>query len=217
MVGPSPARNWLIPIIGLLAITFTICTSELVISGLLPTLAHDLGVDIPTAGFLITGYAIGVAIAGPLLSIATGSVQRKTLLLAIVAVFIVGNILCALSSGYWMLLAARLIMSSCHGLYFGVAIVLAGRLAPEGRQSFAVSVVVAGVTTAISVGVPIGTAIGNACGWRTTFWVTAGAGALAALTVAWLIPGRGSLEPPHDLKAELRAAVRPVVLLCYVN
>src|SRR4051812_7359831 len=189
MSDPAASRNWLIPIVGLLAITFTICTSELVIAGLLPTLAQDLGVDIPTAGFLITGYAIGVCLAGPVLSLATGSVPRKPLLLAIVAVFVVGNILCAISSGYWMLLAARLLMSACHGLYFGVAIVLAGRLAPPGRQSFAVSVVVAGVTIAIIVGVPIGTAIGNALGWRTTFWITAGAGAVASLIVAWLIPG----------------------------
>ncbi len=219
MSDTVPARGWVVPIAGLLAITFTICTAELVISGMLPTLAADLGVDIPTAGLLITGYAIGVAIAGPLLALATGHVPRKTLLLAILAVFIVGNLLCAIAPNYWMLLAARILMSACHGLFFGVAMVLATRLAPEDRKATAVSLVVAGVTVAIIVGVPLGTAIGNAFGWRTTFWVTAAAGALASLIVAWLIPAATDKdpEPPHDLKAELRAAMRPVVLLCYFN
>lgn len=215
----APSRAWIVPIAGLLAITFTICTAELVIAGLLPTLAADLGVDIPTAGLLITGYAIGVAIAGPVLAVATGKVPRKTLLLAILAVFIVGNILCAIAPGYGMLLTARLVMSACHGLFFGVAMVLATRLAPPDRKATAVSLVVAGVTIAIIVGVPIGTAIGNAFGWRTTFWATAGAGAIASLIVAWLIPGSTDKEPEpqHNLKAELRAAVRPIVLLCYAN
>jgi DHA1 family inner membrane transport protein len=219
MTVRAASRLWIVPILGLLAITFTICTAELVIAGLLPTLAADLRVDIPTAGLLITGYAIGVAIAGPILALATSNVPRKTLLLAILATFILGNILCALSLNYWMLLTARILMSACHGLYFGVAVVLASRLAPPGRQASAVSLVTAGVTIAIIVGVPIGTAIGNAFGWRMTFWITAGAGALASLIVAWLIPAAAGTEhgPAPDRRSELRAAIRPVVLLSYVN
>ncbi|MEO6012653.1 MAG: MFS transporter [Devosia sp.] len=215
----TPGANWMVPIIGLLAITFTICTAELVISGLLPTLAADLGVDIPTAGLLITGYALGVAIAGPVLSLMTGRVPRKTLLLAILAVFIVGNLLCAIAPNYWMLLAARLVMSACHGLFFGVAVVVAASLAPPDRKTSAVSMIVAGVTIAIIVGVPLGTAIGNNFGWRATFWATAAAGALGSLVVAWLIPAAtGSAGvATSSLKAELRAAVRPLVLLCYLN
>ena len=219
MSDSTTSRLWIVPILGLLAITFTICTAELVIAGLLPTLAADLGVDIPTAGLLITGYAIGVAIAGPFLALATSGVPRKPLLLAILAVFILGNIFCALAANYWMLLAARLMMSACHGLYFGVAVVLAGRLAPPARQASAMSLVIAGVTIAIIVGVPVGTAIGNGFGWRVTFWITAAAGALATLLVAWLIPATaGQREgPAPDRRSELRAAMRPVVLLCYAN
>lgn len=209
----------LLPLIGLTGVTFTIVTAELAVSGLLPALAADLKVDIPTAGQLITGYALGVAFAGPVLSLLTGRVPRKTLLLAILAVFIAGNILCAIAPSYWLLLAARLLMSACHGLFFGVAVVVAGSLAPPERQTSAVSLVVAGVTVAIIVGVPLGTAIGNAFGWRMTFWVTAAAGALASLVVAWLIPAAtGSAGvAASNLKTELRAAVRPVVLLCYLN
>lgn len=219
MNSPAVSASWLLPIIGLMGVTFTICTAELVISGLLPTLAKDLQVSIPAVGLLITGYALGVAFAGPVLSLLTGKVQRKALLLAILAVFIAGNVLCAIASNYWLLLAARLMMSACHGLFFGVAVVVAGSLAPPGRQTSAVSMVVAGVTIAIIVGVPLGTAIGNGFGWRMTFWVTAAAGAVASLIVAWLIPSAtGSAGvAASSLKAELSAAVRPVVLLCYLN
>lgn len=218
-VSSTDTRGRLLPLIGLMGVTFTIVTAELAVSGLLPTLAQDLKVDIPTAGQLITGYALGVAFAGPVLSLFTGRVPRKTLLLAILVVFIAGNILCAIAGNYWLLLGARLLMSACHGLFFGVAVVVAGSLAPPGRQTSAVSMVVAGVTVAIIVGVPLGTAIGNAFGWRMTFWATAGAGALASLVVAWLIPAAtGSAGvAASSLGAELRAAVRPVVLLCYLN
>jgi MFS transporter, DHA1 family, inner membrane transport protein len=211
------ARGWVVPICGLLAITFTICTSELVIAGLLPTIAADLGVDIPTAGLLITGYAAGVALAGPFLSLATGHVRRKTLLLLILAAFIAGNALCAVAVDYTMLLVARLLMSASHGLFFGVALVLATRLAPEGRKASAVSMVLAGVSVAIIGGVPLGTAIGNTWGWRTTFWIIVLAGAFASLVVAWLIPADREARVSHDLAAELRAAARPIVLLCYFN
>ncbi len=218
MTDAAPSSNWLVPIAGLFGVTFTICTSELVISGLLPTLAGDLKVDIPTAGLLITGYAVGVAIAGPVLSLLTTRVPRKTLLLAILVVFIAGNILCAIAAGYWMLLGARLLMSACHGLYFGVAVVIASRLAPKGRETSAVSMIVAGVSIAIIVGVPLGTAIGNAFGWRVTFWFTAACGVVASLVVALLVPPMASGERPNaSLRLALRAAVRPALLLCYAD
>lgn len=213
---PAP-RNWIVPIAALLLATFSIVSAELVIAGLLPTLATDLGVDIPTAGLLITGYAIGVAIFGPVLALSTSRVPRKTLLLAMMGVFIAGNMLCAVSSNYWMLLGARLVMSACHGLYFGVAMVIANRVAPPARASTAASLIVAGVTLAIIAGVPLGTAIGNAWGWRTTFWLIAGTGALASLVVAWLIPAMPQTGPKLDVRAEIRAALKPVLLLCYAN
>lgn len=209
-------QGWIVPILGLLSLTFTICTAELVVAGLLPTIAADLSVDIPTAGLLITAYAMGVAAAGPFLSLVTGRVPRKSLLLYISAVFIGGNVICGLAPSYGALLIARLLMSACHGLFFGVAMVLASRLAPEDRRASAVSMVLAGVAVAIIAGVPLGTAIGNAWGWRTTFWAIAAASSAASLIVVWLIPEDGE-HVEANLGAELQAAIRPMVLMCYVN
>lgn len=211
--------SWIVPISALLGATFAVVSAELMISGLLPAIAKDVGVDIPTAGLLITGYAVGVAVAGPLLALATTAVPRKTLLLLVMAVFLVGNALCAISTNYVMLLGSRILVSACHGLFFGVAMVIATGLAPPGRQAMAVSLVMAGVNAATIVGVPLGVAIGNGYGWRAPFWVLLGVGAVAALVIALLIPSVRQEEdrPRSDLRRELAAAVRPIVLLCYAN
>ena len=210
--------SWLVPISALLGATFAVVSAELMISGLLPAIAGDVGVDIPTAGLLITCYAVGVAIAGPVLALLTTAIPRKTLLLLIMAVFLVGNALCAISTSYAMLLGSRILVSACHGLFFGVAMVIATGLAPPGRQATAVSLVMAGVNAATIIGVPLGVAIGNGYGWRAPFWVLLGVGAVAALVIALLIPATRQEQPTEsNLKNELAAAVRPVALLCYFN
>jgi DHA1 family inner membrane transport protein len=160
---------------------------------------------------------VGVAVAGPILELLTTAVPRKTLLLLIMAVFLVGNALSAVSTGYAMLLGSRILVSACHGLFFGVAMVIATGLAPPGRQATAVSLVMAGVNAATIIGVPLGVAIGNGYGWRAPFWVLLGVGAVAALVIAVLIPPIRQERAASDLKSELAAAVRPVALLCYFN
>src|SRR3954465_4824740 len=104
MASVTTNRSWLVPVFALALATFAVCTAELMIAGLLPAVAHALDADIPTAGLLITGYALGVAIAGPILALLTTGVSRRFLLIAVMAVFVAGNILCALSGTYWMLL-----------------------------------------------------------------------------------------------------------------
>jgi len=218
MADATTSRGWMVPVWGLFAAAYAVVTAELIIAGLLPNIASDLKVDIPTAGLLITGYALGVAILGPILALATATLPRRALLLALLAIFIVGNCICAVSGSYWMLLAARLVLACCHGLFFGVAMVMASRLAPEGRQTTAISVVVAGTALAQILGVPIGTAIGEAFGWRTTFWVIAVLGAVALLVLLVLIPRTADpARGKDDFRAELAAARRPVVLLSYLN
>lgn len=212
----AATRGWLVPVVALFIATFAIGTAELMVAGLLPNIAADLRSDIPTAGLLITGYALGVAVAGPVLALVTASLPRRPLLLAVVAVFALGNFLCALSSAYWMLLGARLLVACCHGLFFGVALVMASRLAPAGRQASAISFVVAGFTLATILGVPLGTAIGDLYGWRVTFAVIGVIGALAVVVLFFLVPP--APEPARgegDFGNELRAAVRPAVLFCY--
>ena len=218
MTKGDVARGWLVPVAALLIAVFAVCTSELVISGLLPALATDLRVDIPTAGLLITGYALGVAVAGPLLALATASIPRKTLLLVVMAIFVAGNVLCALSTDYAMLMVARLVLAACHGLFFGVTMVIAMRVAPPGRQATAISVVTAGVSMATVIGVPLGTAIGNAFGWRTPFWIIAAAVVAATLLLILLIPATGEEKrTSSNFSDELRAAARPVVLISFAT
>jgi DHA1 family inner membrane transport protein len=209
-------RGWIVPVLALLLATFAVCSAELVIAGLLPAVADDLAVSIPVAGLLITGYAIGVGVTGPILALLTAGVSRKVLLCAIMAVFVVGNVLCAIATSYWSLLGARLVLAACHGLHFGVVIVVASQLAPAHRQATAISLVIAGVSSATVIGVPFGTAIGNAYGWRAPFWVAAAIGVIACLVLFWLVPATGKQEGrKSNMQAELRAAGRPVAILCY--
>jgi DHA1 family inner membrane transport protein len=212
-------RDWRIPVVALLVATFAVCTTELIISGILPALAQDLTVDIPTAGLLITGYAVSVAIGGPLLALVTARLSRRLLMLTVLGIFVVGNIVCALSVSYGMLLGARLILAASQGLFFSVVMVLATRLAPAGRQSSAVSMVMIGVNMATILGVPLGTAIGNAYGWRMSLWIIAIAVGVAAVVLAVLIPPAPANERPakSDFRAELAAALRMPVLLCYAS
>src|SRR3569833_3958927 len=165
MATGSTSRSWMIPVWGLFVAAFAVVTAELIIAGLLPNVAADLKVDIPTAGLLITGYALGVAIVCPILALVTATLPRRALLLGLVVVFIVGNGICSISASYGMLLGARLVIACCHGLFFGVAIVMASRLAPEGRQTSAISIVVAGTALAQIIGVALGTPQGNTEGW----------------------------------------------------
>ena len=202
-----------LPLIGLFLAAFAVGTTELIIAGLLPALAADLHVDIPTAGLLITGYAIGVAIGGPILAIFTGSLPRRPLLLALMVVFVAGNMLCALSTDYWMLLAARLVVACSHGLFFGVAMVIATRLVPPDRQSTAVSIVIAGITVANVLGAPAGAAIGYRFGWQTSFWAISVLGVVATIALGVLIPKTAPEgEPePASLWSEIRVVGRPAV------
>lgn len=208
---------WLVPVVALFVATFAVNTTENIVGGLLPTIAADLHVDIPAAGQLITGYALGVAIVGPALALVTTGVSRRILLLVVMGIFILGNVGCAISTSYAMLLAARLLTAACHGLFFGVAVVIATRLAPAGRETSAVSLVVAATTIASIAGIPIGTAIGNAYGWHSAFWTLALAGLVAAGVLALLIPPGLQQErlSKAQIGTEIRAALRPMVLLCY--
>jgi len=190
---------------------FAIGTSEFMISGLLRDVAADLGVSIPTAGLLITGYAAGVAFGGPIMTLATGRIERKQQIILLLAVFVVGNIICALSTSYGMLLVGRIIGSFCHGAFYGSASVAAGVLAPAEYRARAVALVSAGVMVANVVGVPLGTAIGQMAGWRMSFWGVSGLGALAIGALLLMLPS-GLAGRSANLRAEVSALLRPNVL-----
>ena len=140
---------------------FAIGTTEFVIMGLLPDVARSLSVSIPTAGWLISGYALGVALGAPVMAVLTASLPRKRALLILMGIFILGNVLCAVAANYGFLMAARIITSLCHGAFFGIGSVVAASLVPENRKASAVALMFTGLTLANVLGVPLGTALGQ--------------------------------------------------------
>lgn len=186
-----------LPLIALFLAAFAFGTTEFVIAGVLPEVAGGLGVSVPTAGYLVSGYALGIAIGGPLLTLLTPRVARKTLLLWLTFAFTLGQVACALAPDFFSMLALRVAVAVAHGTYFGVAMVVATSLVGEEKRGMAVALVLAGLTVSGIVGVPAGTAIGNAWGWRATFWTMTALGLLAAAAIAFLIPAARVAAAPH--------------------
>jgi DHA1 family inner membrane transport protein len=168
--------------------SFAIGTTEFVIMGLLPEVASDLSATIPQAGWLVTGYALAVAAGAPIMAVSTAHLKRRTALIALMAFFIAGNLLCALAPGYWILMIARVITALCHGAFFGIGSVVAANLVAPERRARAVALMFTGLTLANVLGVPLGTAIGQAYGWRFTFAVVTGLGILAILGLIAILP-----------------------------
>ena len=206
--------------IGLLVLTlaaFAIGTTEFIIAGILPNLAADFRVSIPTAGLLVTVYATAVAIGGPILAIATAKAPRKPLIVFLLALFSVGQALCALAPSYAWLMAGRVFSACSHGLFFGAGSVAAMDLAPPQRRGMAMALFLGGITVASLMGVPAGTAIGNAFGWRWTFWAVGACGLVATLMAAWFLPaGRAHHENGASLADEFRALGHQQVYLSYL-
>ncbi|MBA1345908.1 MULTISPECIES: MFS transporter [Rhizobium] len=168
--------------------SFAIGTTEFVIMGLLPEVAADLSVSIPQAGWLVTGYALAVAIGAPVMAISTAKLKRRTALIALMAFFIAGNLLCALASDYWVLMIARVVTALCHGAFFGIGSVVAAGLVAEDRKARAIALMFTGLTLANVLGVPLGTAIGQAYGWRATFGVVTVIGIVTILGLIAILP-----------------------------
>src|SRR5437899_5085956 len=183
-------RSMPIPLLALAISAFAIGTTEFVIMGLLPEVAHDLAVSIPSAGLLVSGYALGVAVGAPLLAILTSRMSRKFALQLLMGVFIAGNILCALASGYDMLMVARVVTSFAHGSFFGIGAVVAASLVPQEKRASAIALMFAGLALANVLGVPFGTFIGQELGWRATFWIVSGLGLLSLAGITLLVPNQ---------------------------
>ena len=175
-------------LLALFAAAFAIGTSEFVIAGILPAVSTDLGISIPTAGLLVSLYALGVAVGGPVLATFTGRYSRKLLLLIYVGIFTVGYVVCALAPNYAFLLVARVLIALIHGAYFGTAMVTSTTVVDESRRGFAVALILSGLTVATIIGVPLGTAIGTTFGWRMTFWAVAALGVISFVLIAVLVP-----------------------------
>ena len=202
-----------LPLIALFVAAFAFGTTEFVIAGILPQVAEGLGVSIPSAGYLVTGYALGIAIGGPLATIATTRVPRRTLLIALALIFTAGQVACALAPGFASMLLVRVAVAVAHGVFFGVAMVVAVGLVREEKRGMAVAFVLAGLTVSNIVGVPAGAAIGNLFGWRATFWAMFALGIVATAAMIALLPrgGDGKAAAPAGLAGEVRVLGRQQV------
>ena len=193
---------------GLIALAlggFGIGLTEFVIAGLLPEVATDFHVDEATAGWLISGYALAVAVGAIALTAAATRVPRKAALLGLMVLFIAGNLMSALAPTYALMLGGRIVAALCHGAFFGIgSVVAAGLVAPEKRAS-AIAIMFTGLTAANVLGVPLGTLLGQAAGWRSTFWAITGIGVIALIGVAVLVPREAADAGAPSLRRELGA------------
>ncbi|MCZ4089960.1 MFS transporter [Sinorhizobium psoraleae] len=193
--------------IALFALTiaaYAIGTTEFVIVGLLPTVASDLHISLPLAGLIVSVYALGVTFGAPVLTALTGRIERKPLLLGLMALFIVGNAAAALSPSYELLLVARVLSAFAHGVFFSVGSTIAADLVPEDRRASAIAMMFMGLTVAIVTGVPLGTYIGQTFGWRATFWAVTALGAIAFIGIAALLPNTLSKAAAARLLDQVR-------------
>lgn len=202
-----------IALYALTAGAFGIGTTEFVIMGLLIQVAADLHVSIAAAGLLISGYALGVFVGAPLLTAATSRMPRKAVLVALMIVFTLGNLACAIAPNYTMLMIARVITSLAHGTFFGVGAVVATGLVTEDRKASAISIMFTGLTVATLLGVPAGAWLGLQLGWRATFWAVTAIGVIATIVIATLVPRDRGDAAPIAFREELKAIARPQVML----
>ncbi len=203
------------PVWSLLALAagaFAIGTTEFAPMGFLPVIAAGVKVSIPTAGLLISAYALGVMLGAPLMTLAFGRIRVKPALIALMTIFVIGNLLAAAAPGYWTLLAARVVTSLNHGAFFGLGSVLAANLVPREKRASAIATMFMGLTVANIGGVPAAAWIGERVGWRMAFAGTAGLGLLAIAALVLALP-RGEAGRAPDVRAELRVLTRPAVLI----
>ena len=194
--------------LGLIALAlggFGIGLTEFVIMGLLPEVAADFGVSEAAAGWLISGYALAVVVGALALTAAVTRLPKKPVLLALMVLFIVGNLVSALAGDYQIMLAGRILAALSHGAFFGIGSVLAAAMVPAHKQAGAIAIMFTGLTAANVLGVPFGTLLGQHLGWRSTFWAITVIGVVAFIGILALVPKPKRDEAPASLLAELRA------------
>ncbi|WP_417480743.1 MFS transporter [Maricaulis maris] len=195
---------------------FAVGTTEFVIVGLIPTIAADLGVSLPSAGLLVSLYALGVTIGAPVLTALAGRMRRKALLLALLMLFVAGNSFAAFAPGYNSLIAARFLTGLAHGVFFAIASTIATDLVDREKESSAIALVFLGLTVALVTGVPLGTWIGQSFGWQSTFLGVVVLGIIGLIASALLVPSNLRRGAAPGLRAQARVLTSPRLLLVYL-
>ncbi|WP_230433300.1 MFS transporter [Plesiomonas shigelloides] len=204
--------------LALLALTlsaFAIGTTEFVIVGLIPTMANDLQVSLPSAGLLVSLYALGVAIGAPVLTALTGKWNRKSVLLGVMSLFVIGNLLAWQAPGYPTLVVARILTGLAHGVFFSIGSTIATGLVPKEKAASAIAIMFTGLTVALVTGVPLGTYIGQQFGWQSTFLIVALLGLIALLGSMLLVPRNLPQPPATKLVVQFKVLTQPRLLLVY--
>jgi predicted MFS family arabinose efflux permease len=206
--------------IALFALTlsaFAIGTTEFVIVGLIPTVAADLGITLPSAGLLVSLYALGVAVGAPVLTALTGRLPRKTLLLSLMALFTLGNLLAWRAPTYESLVLARVLTGLAHGVFFSIGSTIATSLVPKEKAASAIAIMFTGLTVALVTGVPLGTFIGQHFGWRETFLAVSALGVIAFIGSALFVPRNLAHTPPASLAQQARVLAQARLLMVYAK
>ncbi|HGM5307078.1 MFS transporter [Serratia marcescens] len=204
--------------LALLALTisaFAIGTTEFVIVGLIPTIAEQLGVTVPSAGLLVTIYALGVAIGAPVLTALTSRIPRKLLLVGLMVLFTLGNLLAWQSPSYESLVVARLLTGLAHGVFFSIGSTIATSLVAKEKAASAIAIMFGGLTVALVTGVPLGTFIGQQFGWRETFLAVSLIGAVATLASVILVQSNIKNQGSAGVREQLKVLTHPRLLLIY--
>ena len=196
---------------------FAIGTTEFVIVGLIPTIAADLQVSLPSAGLLVSLYALGVAIGAPMLTALTGRMPRKTLLIGLMVLFTLGNLLAWKAPGYMSLMTARVLTGLAHGVFFSIGSTLATSLVPKEKAASAIAIMFTGLTVALVTGVPLGTFIGQHFGWHETFLAVSLLGIIALIGSLIFVPNGLKHTPPASIARQLTILKQPRLLMVYAK
>jgi len=196
---------------------FAIGTTEFVIVGLIPTIATDLAIGLPSAGLLVSLYALGVAVGAPVLTALTGKLPRKKVLLSLMALFTLGNLMAWQAPGYETLIAARVLTGLAHGVFFSIGSTIATGLVPKEKAASAIAIMFTGLTVALVTGVPLGTFIGQHFGWRATFLAVSVLGVIAFIGSLLFVPSQLRHTPPASLAQQARVLAEPRLLLVYAK
>lgn len=204
--------------LALLALTisaFAIGTTEFVIVGLVPTIAEQLSISLPSAGLLVSIYALGVAVGAPVLTAITAKLPRKQLLIGLMVLFTAGNLLAWLSPNYETLVIARLLTGLAHGVFFSIGSTIATSLVPKEKAASAIAIMFGGLTVALVTGVPLGTFIGQHFGWRETFLAVSFIGVIALISSMILVPKNIPTRAVASLKDQLKVLTHPRLVIIY--
>lgn len=198
------STNRLPALLSMMIGAFAIGTTEYASVGVLPDIAEDFGVNLARAGLVISGYALGVSFGSPIVAALTGSLSRKTLMLAVMALFVVANAAAALSTSYAFLIFARVITALPHGIFFGVGAAIAASFVSEDRRASAVAIVFGGLTIAVAAGVPLATFIGQRMGWPMSYWFVAAVGLVSLVAMAATLPRKINIAPAGNVIDQIK-------------